>query len=63
MNDIKTCPFCGGKAKIVDTFVGYIVVCIAYDKLKNGKYATKHSIEVGPFKTEQEAIKEWNKRN
>lgn len=62
MNGIKTCPFCGGKAKIVEHLIGFFVVCAVYDKYKNRKYATKHMIEVGPFVTEKAAIKEWNKR-
>lgn len=53
-NDLKFCPFCGGKAKTVMLMTDYgtwnIVRC------------TQCRASTGEVLTEEEAIKAWNRR-
>ena len=61
-NELKPCPFCGGKAEIHD--------CGEFDNeslniLYNGEsgaHCTQCNIATLPYPNEQEAIEAWNRR-
>lgn len=51
MNEVKSCPFCGGKVKIKYFYPeNYRIVC------------TRCSIFSGEFNTQEKALKYWNTR-
>ena len=57
MDKLKPCPFCGGKAKIVDVSGGWCaVVC---DKCEA---TSKCIVYSGAYAAEAAAIKAWNRR-
>ena len=48
--DLKPCPFCGGKAKVVKTYWTIYIKCQCCDARSNCK------------ETEQKAAEAWNRR-
>ena len=51
MDELKPCPFCGGKAEIA-----------SLSKIAIGVFCNKCSAEIGIYRTKQEAIEAWNRR-
>ena len=57
MEELKNCPFCGGKAKIFNIYAsGFIPKCL------NSYYLDSCNCSLGEYETKEQAIKAWNTR-
>lgn len=56
---LKPCPFCGGKAEVFINNVDKLWNVCCYDEYNDYDCC---GVEIGDFLTEQEAIKAWNTR-
>lgn len=54
MDELKSCPFCGGRAVKFATQYGNHIECEKYDPMF-------HRVQISAL-TENEAIEEWNRR-
>lgn len=58
LNELKPCPFCGSKPQITENKLNlrsilYGVICVGDEH---------HSVSVGYFQSEEEAVNAWNRR-
>ena len=64
MTELKPCPFCGGKAEIIEHDNMPVLAWFGYfpDHYYSVRCSNEHGVALSGFRSIEEAVKYWNRR-